>query len=291
MRNLNRFWLGFLRLTLLVVSLSMVGGCADLSEVRTFATEAATLPDEFGAMGQVFQETWNRQEPYLFGDARKLAAENHKKRQAIAADLDLLRSMVDRYLRSLADLAGESRFDRSHQLEELPRGMLAHPQFGLDERHAQAYGQVGNVLARWTAETVQQVTVKDLVIASDAPLQLLLDAMDSLLRVFVKAHDEERKQVLGLFESELPFAEERHDRLLVALGRAKRQSLERAYLQTDLRLQRTAALVRSVSTGHTVLAREADRLSVQEVRLALSAISRDIREIRSTMSRFQLKGS
>jgi len=89
MRNVIRSRLEILRITVLVVILSMIGGCANLGEVRAFATEAAGLPGEFGILSREFRETWVRQEPYLVDAARDKAEENHRKRQALERVMNL----------------------------------------------------------------------------------------------------------------------------------------------------------------------------------------------------------
>ncbi|MDO8436582.1 MAG: hypothetical protein Q7S69_00240 [Nitrosomonadaceae bacterium] len=61
-----------------------LAGCANLKEVRDYAGEVTKL-SAYTELTTRFRNTYEREQPYLSGEADRLAQENDKKRKAAYA--------------------------------------------------------------------------------------------------------------------------------------------------------------------------------------------------------------
>jgi hypothetical protein len=211
-----------LSLCLLAATL-LLGGCAStgqvsLTEVRQFADATARL----GASGELtrrYRDTYEREQPYLSPAADRIARENDARRRAVYDDFVSIQKTVVLYMQTLSVLAGDARYDLSDRIDDLGSGLKANAESGLQQKQIAAYTGLTRLLTRVIASGYQNRSVETMVRDGDADVQVLLDAMIALTRLYAKTNDNEKKTVLGIFDVEIPFSTKTSDRMLVTLAK------------------------------------------------------------------------
>ena len=265
----------------------LLGGCANLQEVREYAGESARLAD-YRELTTHFRDTYAREAPYLSGPALAAAKVNDSKRQAAYDDLLQVHDTVARYMMTLATLAGADTFDLSRGIDPITKQLKAHPEFGLDAKHVDALARVTKILADWTTSYYQQRAVKDMVRAGEAPIQTSLEGMASLLRIYRKTHDNERKQVLGLFETEFALAQvQPKDPLLMALAKVHYEKKSAEFAAMDRRFDAADQAVRDIAEGHAQLYRNLDDLSAKQLKDGLATLAKNLKSLRQQIQTLQ----
>lgn len=263
--------------------LLLLGGCAgttNLQEVRAFAGESAKLGG-YADLSARFRDTYKREQPYLSPEAEQLARDDAARARDAYDDFMKIQKTVVAYMQTLALLAGADGFDLSPQVDAMGAALKASPEFGLDKRHVAAYTGLGRLLARALTMGAQGRAVETMVKEGDADLQLLIDAMITLTRYYEKAHDNEKKIVLGLFETAIPFANKPQDRLLAVLAKAHQQSKANEYRLVERRIALARQGLSKIALGHQKLREQIDTVSSEQTRAMLRAVWRDLRDIRT----------
>ena len=268
---------------LFVLSLALfLVNCANLKGVRDFASESAQL-SAYTELTTRFRDTYQREQPYLSGEADSLGQENDKKRKAAYEDLLKIHQRVTLYMQTLAKLAGANTFDFSKQINALEAGIKAHPDLGIDEKQVNAVANISKVITKWITTAYQEQAVRSMVREGDPHLQTVLDGMMGLVRYYRKTHENEKNTVLGLFEVEIPFADNPKDRLLATLARTHVQSKISEYAIVQRKYNEAEKGLRSIAAGHRKLLENIDKLSVDEVESMISAFAKDINTIRNNL--------
>jgi hypothetical protein len=268
-------------LSVLLFTLFLVS-CADLKGVRDFADESAKL-SAYTELTTRFRDTYQREQPYLSGDADRLAQENDKKRKAAYNDLLKIHQKVSLYMQTLAKLAGENTFDLSKKIGSLTDGIKAYPDLGIDDRQVDAVSDISKVIAKWITTAYQERAVRNMVKEGDPHLQTLLDGMAGLVRYYRKTNENEQNTVLGLFEIEVPFVDGPQDRLLATLARAHVQSKTLEYKCAQRKYTEAEKGIKNIATGHRQLLENIDKLSVDEVESMISTFAKEIKTIRESL--------
>lgn len=237
------------------VLLAVLAGCTAsprLQEARDFAADAAKLGG-YADLSERFRDTYARERPYLTAaaDARERATD--AERRAIYTDVMAIHGAVVQYMRTLGQLAGADQFSLDAPLKALGGSIKAWPAAGLEDRHVQAFTGLARVVARAATAREQENAVRQTVQEAEPHLQLLLDAMQRLLRYYDKSGDNERAIVLGMLDVEIPFADTPRDRLLAALARAHRQARAQEYRIAGLRHTLAIRHVAAIAAAHTAL--------------------------------------
>jgi hypothetical protein len=265
-----------LSLALFIVS------CANLKGVRDFASESAKL-SAYTELTTRFRDTYQREQPYLSGEADRLAQENDKRRKAAYEDLLKIHQKVSLYMQTLAKLAGENAFDLSKQIDSLGAGIKAYPDLDIDEKHVNAVINISKVITKWITTAYQERAVRNMVREGDPHLQTLLDGMMGLVRYYRKTNENEKNTVLGFFEVEIPFADTPKDKLLATLARAHMQSKTWEYKNVQRKYDEAEKGIRSIAIGHRKLFENIDNLSIDEVESMISTFAKDIKTIRNNL--------
>jgi len=268
-------------LSVLLLTLCL-SSCVNLKGVRDYANESAKL-SAYTELTTRFRDTYQREQPYLFGEADRIAKENDKRRRAAYGDLLKIQQRVALYMQTLAKLAGENTFDLSDEIDSLATGIKAYPDLGISDKHVNAVSNISKVIVRWVTTAYQEQAVRNMIREGDADLQMLLDGMIELVRYYKKTNENERNTVLGFFETEIPFADTPKDRLLVVLARAHLQSKESEYDSAGKKYDEAEKGIKSISTGHTRLLENVDRLSADEIEGIISTFAEDIKTIRKNL--------
>ena len=209
---------GLLGINLLLGGCASTGGPVSLTEVREFADASAKLGG-YSELSRRYRDTYEREQPYLPAGADKLARENDAKRRAVYDDFVSVQKALVLYMQTLSLLAGDARYDLSASIDDLGNGLKANTESGLQQRHVTAYTGLTRLLTRVIASGYQNRSVETMVRDGDADVQVLLDAMISLTRLYYKTNENEKKTILGIFDVELPFAKGRDERMLVTLAK------------------------------------------------------------------------
>lgn len=274
---------------LVCLSASLIlAGCAthetvSLQEVRAFADASARLGG-YAELSRRYRDTFEREQPYLSPPAEKLARETDLRRRAVYDDFLAIQKTLVLYMQTLSRLAGDTRYDLSERIDDLGNGLKANTDSGLSQRHIAAYTNLGRLLTRVIASGYQNRSVVTMVRDGDAEVQVLLEAMIALTRLYYKTNENEKKTVLGIFEVEIPFSNRNTDRMLVTLAKVHYLNKAAEYKLIDRRYELALQGLTKVAAGHQKMRENLHQLSDTEVRLLLATYGRDLRLIRDSLS-------
>ena len=276
-------------LTALLGASMLLGGCAapngpvSLTEVREFADASARLGG-YAELSRRYRDTYEREQPYRPAAADKLARDNDAKRRAVYEDFVSVQKAVVLYMQTLSLLAGDARYDLSERIDDLGNGLKANAESGLQQRHIAAYTGLTRLLTRVIASGYQNRSVETMVRDGYADVQVLLEAMISLTRLYYKTNENEKKTVLGVFDVELPFNTKSGDRMLVTLAKVHYLNKSSEYKLIDRRYDLALQGLTKVALGHQKLRENLHKLSDADVRRMLGNYGRDLRLIREGLS-------
>ena len=275
--------------TLIVLAATLVlGGCAStgpvsLAEVRQFADASAKLGG-YGELSRRYRDTYEREQPYLSPAADRIAKENDARRRAVYDDFVSIQKTVVLYMQTLSVLAGDTRYDLSDRIDDLGSGLKANAESGLQRRQIAAYTGLARLLTRVIASGYQNRSVETMVRDGDADVQVLLDAMIALTRLYAKTNDNEKKTVLGIFDVEIPFSTKTSDRMLVTLAKVHYLTKSTEYKLVDKRYDLALQGLTKVAQGHQKLRENINNLHGDEIRKLLAAYARDLTSLRDALS-------
>jgi hypothetical protein len=266
----------------------LLGGCAStgqvsLIEVRQFADASARLGG-YGELARRYRDTYEREQPYLSPAADRIAKENDARRRAVYDDFVSIQKTVVLYMQTLSVLAGDTRYDLSDRIDDLGSGLKANAESGLQQRQIAAYTGLARLLTRVIASGYQNRSVETMVRDGDADVQILLDAMITLTRLYAKTNDNEKKAVLGIFDVEIPFSTKTSDRMLVTLAKVHYLSKSTEYKLVDKRYDLALQGLTKVALGHQKLRENINNLHGDEIRKMLAAYARDLTSLRDALS-------
>jgi hypothetical protein len=266
----------------------LLGGCAStgqvsLIEVRQFADASARLGG-YGELARRYRDTYEREQPYLSPAADRIAKENDARRRAVYDDFVSIQKTVVLYMQTLSVLAGDTRYDLSDRIDDLGSGLKANAESGLQQRQIAAYTGLARLLTRVIASGYQNRSVETMVRDGDADVQILLDAMITLTRLYAKTNDNEKKTVLGIFDVEIPFSTKTSDRMLVTLAKVHYLSKSTEYKLVDKRYDLALQGLTKVALGHQKLRENINNLHGDEIRKMLAAYARDLTSLRDALS-------
>jgi len=274
-------------LFLLAASLAL-GGCAapghvNLVQVRDFADASARLGG-YGELARRYRDTYEREQPYLSPAVDRIAKENDARRRAIYDDFVSIQKSVVLYMQTLSVLAGDARYDLSDRIDDLGNGLKANADSGLQQKQITAYTGLTRLITRVIASGYQSRSVETMVRDGDADVQVLLEAMMALTRLYAKTNENEKKTVLGVFDVEIPFSPRTSDRMLVTLAKVHYLSKATEYKLIDKRYDMALQGLAKVAKGHQTMRENLNNLSGDDVRKMLAAYGRDLRDIRDGLS-------
>lgn len=257
-------------------------GCTNLAEVRQFSGESSKLA-AYTELTDHFRDTYDREQPYLYGGEDQLAKSNDLRRKAAYGDLVKIHDNISRYMATLARLAGEDTFDLSDGVLGIADGIKAYPELGIDEAHVHAYSKVVTIISKWSTSAYQEAAVKGMVKEGAKPVATTLEGMSSILRYYHKTHENEKRQVTGYLDGLVRIEQQSDNRLLASLGRAHLQEKRASFSETDERIKAAQDGVKAISEGHGVLVENIDRLSRQAFKARLKSFANDIKAIRKSL--------
>jgi len=266
----------------------LLGGCASngpvsLAEVRDFADASARLGG-YGELSRRYRDTYEREHPYLSPAADRIAKENDARRRAVYKDFLSIQKSVVLYMQTLGVLAGDARYDLSANIDELGTALGANAESGLKQRHVAAYTGLTRLLTRVIASGYQDRSVESMVRDSNADVQVLLEAMIALTRLYARTNENEKKTVLGLFDVEIPFSTRNADRMLLTLAKVHYLNKSTEYRLVDKRYDVALQGLTKVALGHQKMREHVNDLRGAELRKLLAAYGQDLRKLRDALS-------
>lgn len=245
------------RLFLMLGLLAILTGCASstprMADVRAFAAESPKL-GAYHELTERYRNTYQREQPFLSPQADARERELDASRQQACDDFVKLQYGLQAYMQTLGKLAGDSRYDLEDQVKNVGGSIKAWPDSGLDTRHVNAFAGLTRLIARGVTRPLQENAVNDILRDGQQPVQDVLDAMRTLLRLYDKTSDNEQKIVIGMLESEIPFLDPKRDRLLLALARSQQQEKQAEYRLIGLRLTLARKNLDAIEQQHRALA-------------------------------------
>lgn len=271
----------------LLVSVALAGcasqGPVSLQEVREFADASAWLGG-YSELSRRYRDTFEREQPYLSPAAERLARENDARRRAVYDDFVAIQKTLVLYMQTLSLLAGDARYDLSERIDDLGNGLKANTDSGLQQRHIAAYTGMSRLLTRVIASGYQNRSVETMVRDGDPDVQVLLEAMISLTRLYYKTNENEKKTVLGIFDVEIPFSNRNADRMLVTLAKVHYLNKSTEYKLIDRRYELALQGLTKVALGHQKMRENLNKLQNEDIRRMLRTYGRDVRIIRENLS-------
>jgi len=245
-----------LRLFLTLGLLAILAGCATstprMAEVRAFAATAPQL-GAYHELTERYRATYQREQPFLSPQADLAERALDLRRQAACDDFVQLQRGVQAYMRALGRLAGDRQYDLEDQVKALSGGIKAWPDSGLDEHHVNAYAGLARLATRAVTLPLQERSVDELMREGAQPMQEVLDAMRTLLRLYDKTSDNEQRIVLGMLETQIPYLDPQRDRLLIALAKSEQQARQNDYRLTGLRYTLARQNLDAIAQQHRAL--------------------------------------
>ncbi len=238
----------------------LLGGCATSSDRLPATPQVLALADDakalqsFAELALRHRDSYDRLRPYL--NEQQEAGEKllDRQRRAMHADVALIQLGVTQYLQGLGQLARQDRFAYTGEINAAGVAIRAWPGTGIDDHAVSAYTILLRLLARMHGDNGQRQLLGQLMHDGDAALQTLMSTLNSLLRLYDKAGDNERDIVLGLLETNIAFADTPPQRLLAVLAKTVQQSKVDEYRLYGLR--------------HTLAQRQLAALALEHARLA-----------------------
>jgi hypothetical protein len=244
------------RLFLILGLAALLGGCASstprMAEVRAFAAQSPKL-NAYHELTERYRGTYQREQPFLSAAADQRERALDRQRQDACDDFVKLQYGVQAYMQALGKLAGDDQYDLEDQVKGLSGGIKAWPDTGLADRHVNAFAGLTRLLARAVTRPMQESAVNQLMLDGQQPMQELLDAMRTLLRLYDKSNDNEQKTVLGMLEVEIPFVDPQPNRLLLALAKSQQQSKTAEYRLVGLRYTLAQKNLDAIERSHRAL--------------------------------------
>lgn len=273
------------RLLLPLVILALTA-CTNLKPVREYALESAKFT-AYTELTKRYRDTYYRERPYLDPEGDKAERASDATRRAAYSDLLKLNKVLCAYMKTLAQLAGKDTYVLSKELDALSGTLQEHLDLGIDGDQAQAYTSLVQITARWAVSARQERAVREMVRQGDPHLQRLLAGMTHLVRIYRKTNQNERAQVLGVFEAQLPFTEKPQDVLLNRLARAHVQSKTEEYDAAEKRYAQVEKALAAMAKGHRALKDHLGDLSKEELKTSLKQAAEDIKDIREHLGTLQ----
>jgi len=272
-----------------LIPVLLIGGvlsaCANLKEVRDFATESAKF-STYTDLTTRFRDTTDRARPYLTGANLAQEEATDKGRKEVYPELLKIHERVSLYFKTLAKLAGDETFDLSHEVGTVGDTLKQHPAFGIEPKHVDSYSSIGNTVSKWITTGYQQSAVREMVREGDPKIQVLLGGMGDLVRLYRKTHTQEKRIVLGFFEAEIPFRDGPQDALLAALAKTHVQSKAMEYRLVESKYDDAESGIKKIMQGHRSLVDNVNDVSASDLTTHLQGISNDIRVLGGHLQTF-----
>ena len=273
------------KIVLSIITTVILSGCANLAEVREFASQSANLA-AYDDLTVYFRDTYSREQPYLWGDAKDFAIQNDLKRKAAYQDLLKLNDTVVLYMQTLGKLAGEEATNTMMQdVDKL--AISSHREFGVKDKDVEAVSNIAKIIAKWAMSAYQDDAVKAMIQESDDSLQVVLNSMNTVVRAYKGTFDNERKYILDDFLANQIALEEQQaspNQLTLAAARRDRQQKAVQYSVIEPQYEMLQKAIASIAEGHKKLFDNINHLDADEVKKQIDTITLQLKFINANLN-------
>lgn len=272
------------KIVLSLITTVVLNGCTNLAEVRDFASQSANL-SAYNELTRYFHKTYEREQPYLWGEAKEFAVQNDLKRKAAYQDLLKLNDTVVLYMDTLGKLAGEEPTNSIMQdVDKL--AITSHREFGVKDKDVEAVSNIAKIIAKWAMSAYQDDAVKDMIKESDDSLQVVLNSMKTVVRAYKGTFDNERKYILDDFLGNQIALEEQQtsaNQLTLAWARADRQQKMTEYSAIEPKYEMLDKAISNIAEGHKKLFDNVNQLDADEVKKQIDTITLQLKFINANL--------
>lgn len=207
-------------LFLFTAALLVLGGCTDLTAVQKFAAISADSAAYTGLVGEyvAIQQQIARYAPRE--KARREAEEKSKARAAQVPELLALHSTVTEYMQALGALAADDLVNYDEQIDGLG-AQVASAKFASQDT-ADAAGKVAKLIARAATDAWRRGEIRNLIGASNEPLQVVVGAMRTSVDGLLVEQKNEDDQISSYFETTRRNSSDRAGKAALAEWRIQR---------------------------------------------------------------------
>lgn len=245
-----------LRAAVLLI-VTFLAGCANLQGVQNFARSYDKLA-AYPELTRNFVDTYAREQPYLPPASDAVARETDQKRQAAQADLLKIHTIVGQYMGTLGKMAGDTTFQTHSADSAVSSAVQEHPELGMNALYLEALSRLSTLTARWAIAQLQVNAVRDMVRDGDDAFQTIVKGMKSVVRLYRKTAENEKKNFTNFYEVELMMIDPAQNRLLVSLARAHSLQQVRSYDQVIGQCQTLENNLETMAAHHAFLAENSD---------------------------------
>lgn len=156
---------------LLLLGLSVLAGCADLSAIKEFANISSQSAD-YTALVNEYVAFPSRQKRYM-------PVSQHSHLTQIAADREIQKErlllrlkLIDEYMQALGQLAADDLVNYDTRIDALGKA-VSENKFA-DPKETGAFADMAKVLTRAATDAWRKSKIKELVEAANGPLQIVI---------------------------------------------------------------------------------------------------------------------
>ena len=180
--------------SLLVAATLLIGGCADLSAVREFASLSASITGS-GELGAQWRDTSARlkrlEQP---GDTPiQLPIPDRTRTHA---ETEKIVAVVTTYMEVMGQLASDSLPSVDAEVSAFASAVSALPNTPITPGRAQAVSIIGSLISK-PLDAYRHVKVRELILEANAPLQRILAGLRELGAIYRADFAAERKYIRG----------------------------------------------------------------------------------------------
>lgn len=267
--------------------LCALAGCANLSEVGRFGAESSQLAGST-RLAERYLGSYERSQHYFLGaDAQRRQQALDETKRAARDTLLAVHAVAARYLATLAELAGDDTFRLGAQVRAVGTGLAAAPDLGLSQPFVSAASALAGALSDAALGARQRRAVRDFLARNGDHGQAVLDGLASVAQDMKASLDNERRDVLGFFETGalgLEAAGGATGPYLARLARGLGADKAAEYDAADAAAAGATAGLAAAAAGHRLLLDNLDRLSARDVRDRIDAYRVAVRQGRAALA-------
>ncbi|OQX03350.1 MAG: hypothetical protein BWK73_39805 [Thiothrix lacustris] len=259
----------------------VLSGCADLGAVRSYADESAKL-SSYTDLTKRFRDTYDRENPYLYGTAIVAAKKNDDKRKVVYNDLIKIHKTIFTYMVTLGKLAGSNTFDLSSNIDDLSVKIKEYSDLNIDKKQVDAVANISKVISKWILSSHQEKSVRDMIKDGNADVQTVLNGMLFVLDIYKKTNESEKQSVINTLQREILISNNEGNLLLVVLGNVQLQNKIKEYAEVSSNYDNAYSGIKTIAAGHQKLYDNINDISNSDMNKLIEGIANDIKLVRDS---------
>jgi hypothetical protein len=267
-----------MRVLIILITLSLSVGCADLSAVRDFAKVSYKIAD-YTALVDDYVAVPARIKEYAPADRQNFYTEQQKIREGQRPGLLALHARVQDYMEALGQLASDEVVNFDKEFANVEQA-LTDASFA-SQPQAQAATQLGQILTKAATDSWRRKKIAALIEQSNEPLQTVLKGMQSFLKGALLQDLEEEQQDIKEFYVGLQ--KKSSDQAGIQALKEWRDKHEAKLEQSRQSVQTYDKTIKTIQAGHQKLYDERDRLDTKEVMTLITGYVTQLKTLDKTL--------